>query len=403
MHLLFITTSNLTTNPRLVKEIKLAHKHNIKSTVISFDFGGWSTSIDKELKSNLSDIDFRIITDSRKELFQWIVATSVFYFSKILYWLVPSSIFAAGLSSDKRCSMLIKQLLKVDAKFDLVVAHNLGTLLPAALFSRRHNLPFAFDLEDYHPGEAYAMNSLFERDRRISLMKLLLPKAWYISFASPLIGKYTLDLIPELDSKRLFLVNNSFPANEFAEPSISADDKIAFVWFSQNIAQGRGLELVLPVLSQYNQEVSLTLIGNLDKQFYNDFLKKYDGFVTYMRPLSQPGLHATLKDYEVGLAIELSTTDENREICLTNKIFAYAQAGLYILATDTKAQIDFFKNKCTLGKTFSQSSKSFEEALLSLIQRKREMRQLKDFRYKFGCDLAWEKESEKLLNRWKMI
>ncbi len=50
-----------------------------------------------------------------------------------------------------------------------------------------------------------------------------------------------------------------------------------------------------------------------------------------------------MSDFDIGLAIEDPTADENRNICLTNKIWSYFQAGLYIVATNTLAQQQFMQ------------------------------------------------------------
>jgi hypothetical protein len=51
----FITTSNLAANPRLVKEIELARDMNFKISVIQFLFQGWSCELTKNLMSKHSD------------------------------------------------------------------------------------------------------------------------------------------------------------------------------------------------------------------------------------------------------------------------------------------------------------------------------------------------------------
>ena len=60
--------------------------------------------------------------------------------------------------------------------------------------------------------------------------------------------------------------------------------------------------------------------------------------------MKQEALHDFLNQMDIGLALENTAADHNRNICLTNKILAYAQAGLYIFATDTYGQSQFLNS-----------------------------------------------------------
>ena len=105
-----------------------------------------------------------------------------------------------------------------------------------------------------------------------------------------------------------------------------------FVWFSQQIDKGRGLELILPVLDQFRDQIELHLIGNPKKQFEEEFLEERK-FIFLHNTMPQSELHIILSEYDVGLALEPGK-DLNNKLAISNKIFAYAQAGLHVLATD---------------------------------------------------------------------
>ena len=108
-------------------------------------------------------------------------------------------------------------------------------------------------------------------------------------------------------------------------------------------------------------------------------------------------------NYDVGLAMELSTADENRNLCLTNKIFAYLQSGLYILATDTQAQKRFMDEHARHGVVCGQSVEALSSAMAELVKDKTRIRSGKDERYKLADDVCWENECGKLselIERW---
>jgi hypothetical protein len=173
------------------------------------------------------------------------------------------------------------------------------------------------------------------------------------------------------------------------------------VWFSQNIAAGRGLELVLPVLYQFKEHVQLNLVGNLYPQFYNDFLVQYADILKITEPMPQAGLNKYICGFDIGLAIEQKASDFNRDICLTNKIFAYAQAGLYILATNTSAQTFFMEEHAGLGVVSGQSTIEMEKTIRNLLTNIETIRKEKKNRFEYAKKLGWESESQKLAGVWQ--
>ncbi|MFN8256710.1 MAG: hypothetical protein U0W24_13530 [Bacteroidales bacterium] len=233
-------------------------------------------------------------------------------------------------------------------------------------------------------------------------MQRLLPHAAYISYASPQIGEYSLKLLPPGNIPPHFLVNNCFGRDEFQlEENNSMEVK--FVWFSQNISAGRGLELLLPALYKFKDKVKLVLIGNLYSSFYSDFLSGFSEILQIYEPLPQVDLNRLVCHFDLGLAIELKSADLNRDICLTNKIFTYAQAGLYILATNTSAQELFMSEHRELGEVSGQTPQEMEKVIKDIIENIDTIRKNKKNRFEYAKKLSWENEGEKLLKAWKEI
>jgi glycosyltransferase involved in cell wall biosynthesis len=233
-------------------------------------------------------------------------------------------------------------------------------------------------------------------------MKTFLPKTAYFSYASPLIGKHSLELFSGSKIPDNLLINNCFSENEF-EFHENDVEKIQFVWFSQNIAAGRGLERALPALYEFKDQVQLNLIGNLYPEFYNNFLIQYADILQIIEPLPQKELNKYICQFDIGLAIELATADYNREICLTNKIFAFSQAGLYILATNTSAQKQFMEEHKESGIVSGQSIEEMQEKVSFIIQNIETIRKDKKKRFENAKKLSWESESQKLVEIWAKI
>ena len=241
-----------------------------------------------------------------------------------------------------------------------------------------------------------------EKSRREFLLKKILPKAGFITYASPLIGEYSLNLIPDYPKEKSALINNCFFASDFSFKE-NHNEKISFVWFSQNITAARGLEVIVPFLYHNKKKVHLTLIGHLYQSFYDDFLAAYKEVLTIIPPLSQDELHNQLAYYDVGLALEVKNSDLNKRLALSNKIFAYAQSGLFILASDTEAQNRFIEDNPLLGIVVNLESPDLSTSVEHLLNNIQEIRKLKKERFDYAKKLSWDHESQKLMEIWEKM
>lgn len=392
--ILFLTTNNITTNPRLQKELLFFSRHNKKNDFIGFILGNWSDEIEKSYNNKIN-ADFTYIDISKKRSLNVIVSTLISKISKILNKIFKKNLFLSALSHNKRTFLIIRQLKKKKIITDLIIAHNLGALYPAFLMSKKFKIPFIFDVEDYHPGEAGC--SPAEERRRELLMKKILPQAFMVTYASPLIGKYTMELVGNVDESNYLLINNSFDSNEFHFEQ-NTSNKVRFVWFSQNISSGRGLELALTALQKFKDNVEVHLVGNLYQEFWGNFLHNYKDFVTIHLPMPQNQLHSFICSCDTGLAIEISTVDLNKQIALSNKIFAYSQAGLFVLATDTPAQKKYIEQNSSLGIISQQNTKDFENNIQYILENITSIRQNKLQRFEYSKKFDIKNEIKKVYN-----
>jgi glycosyltransferase involved in cell wall biosynthesis len=401
--ILFITTANLASNPRLLKELRLAKKLGYQYTFVGFDLGNWSELLEPEIRNEFADSNLHYLSATRKSFFPWLLSSASEWFFKLTYPLTGSFLVANALGSSKRSFQLLFFLLFSRSKADLIIGHNLGALYPCYLYAAWLRIPFGFDIEDYHPGESINTDCVNEKKRREYVLKKLLPKCVYFSFASPLIGSAIKQLLTSTSLPENIFIGNSFPEEEFIIPSLEKSSKLAFVWFSQNINAGRGLELVIPTMYKYKEQVKLVLIGNLNTNFFEKFLKPYKDVLELVAPLSQKELHNSFRHYDIGMAIDLNQADYNREIALTNKIIAYLQAGLFIFATDTPAQVQFIADFPEHGLCVPQNEADIEDAIGTLLEKKKIIREQAISRYEMGKNVSWEIEEQKLSAVWKKI
>jgi len=362
---------------------------------VGFSFNNWSDEIDLKYGSEYSNIDFTYISATRKPFLHWFFSTVSQIVCKSIYFIFEYNLLVNAYASDKRSFLLNLYLLNKKPTFDLIVAHNFGALYPAWRISKKRNIPFAFDVEDYHPGELIAKNNRVEKNRRTILMQKLLPEAACVSFAGRPIFEKMESILSKNSIRNPLVINNCFPKGDFVEPKVT-EGKIKMVWFSQYITDKRGLEEFIPVLEGFKRNLSITLVGSLREDFYRRFLSNFS--VSEIKAsLPQIELHSYLSGFDIGLASEIGSIDENKQLAVSNKIYAYAQAGLFILATDTTGQSLFIKSNPGLGILTKSNKDEIYQSIKHIIQNIDEIRRTKSDRFENGKKLAWENESTKLL------
>ena len=117
--------------------------------------------------------------------------------------------------------------------------------------------------------------------------------------------------------------------------------------------------------------------------------------------MAQHKLHSILSNFDIGLALETKTSDYNRDICLTNKIWSYLQSGIYILASPTRAQQEFIKEYSSYGEVLFDDKKQSILQIEELIQRKEQISQGLRKRHLLNDFVNWENESNKLIPIWR--
>ena len=392
-NILFVTTANLTTNPRLLKELQLMNKQ-YQCSFVGFRLGNWSDENDELIRKDLSSVTFFYLSALRKPFFPWLISSLVQKIAIYLGSVISQSLLLNALANDKRAWLLKQYFHRQSQEYDLIIAHNIGTLVPVWRYSKITNTPFSFDVEDYHPGELkFEFNQKAKAGVELMLKKVL-PEALFITYASKPIGNAILDLVGEKNVYNRLYTRNSFYNYEFIEPT-PVNGKVKFVWFSQYITEKRGLEVLVPLLEKYKDAIELTLIGELRISFFKSFLEQYP-FVQIKQPLLQKELHAELSNYDVGLAVEIDAVDGNKGLTLSNKIFAYAQAGLFVFASDTLGQQQFINENEWVGISSKLSDQVIDQKLKWLIHNKEDIRIGKMDRYKRAKEFRWEVDAEKL-------
>ena len=398
MKLLFISTLNLATNPRFFKEIRLALDHGLNVDVICFEFDNWSYQFNQELKEQIAGANLYVIPAGRKPFLPWAksVGLEKLYRYGANFLNLPLALKSKGIS--RRSGLLVKAINHLKGNYDLVIGHNPGALYPAFYAAKKFKAKAGFDVEDYHPGEG---DNKKEQQLTRSVMDELLPKMDYVSFAAPLIKQRHIQ-DGGVEGKNWFTILNYFPGRDFELAKQAGGSAVLkLVWFSQNINFKRGLEQIIPVLDHYRDKIELSLIGNCKEAFYVAYLQQRP-HIKIIPPQDQKSLHKMMQQFDIGLAIEPGK-DKNNFIALANKLITYFQAGLYILASDTPAHIDFFTMHPHNGTAASLDADNLPSILEKLLKDTDAIREGYPARFAKAQQYNWESESQKLLDHWQKI
>lgn len=396
--IVFISTHNLATNPRLVKEIELALQQNYRVEVVCYIFRNWSYEINKQMLRGLEErgVQFHCIEAGRENISDWFISVLKEKTFRLLSKVLPVTPSALANAASRRNNGLMKALKKITVA-DWVIGHNPGALWATLSAGKKLNCKAGFDVEDYHPGEGH---NVHVQKLTKKFMQLVLPKMNYVSFAAPLIMDEVKKDIA-CDHHNWFIVLNYFPAKEFALPESNLSGPLKLVWFSQNINSGRGLELVLPSVQSNSGKLELHLYGNVNDNFKKGYLDGMNNIFLH-GGVSQIQLHRELANFDIGLALDIPT-DKNRELAITNKLLTYFQAGLYVIASDIKSQKSFMASFPEMGICFDYERNDFEEIIKNILNKAEAIRESRQERFEKFRNNNWENESKKLIGIWGTI
>ncbi|MGI4019965.1 MAG: hypothetical protein ACRYFA_00520 [Janthinobacterium lividum] len=398
--IVLITSGQPSLNPRLVKEADALAKAGFAVTVIYQYWNDWGTEMDLQLLPSKKWKAIRVGGSPTKNNF--------------LYWLTKIRHKAAKLlvkqfgfkfklpeKAAGRCTfLLLKEALQQQA--DLYIAHNLAALPAAVLAAQKNKAKCGFDAEDFHRNETSDDPNNSDVLLKTFLEEKYFSKTNYLTASSLLITNLYQKIFP---SKKINTILNIFPAvKEVYMPVLKVNKTLKLVWFSQYIGLGRGLETVFEALSKVSAtDFELHLIGFLSAEMKhylagNSFPADIRSKIIIHPPVHPDQLIQLISQFDIGLATE-NSSPLNRDICLTNKIFSYIQAGLATLASDTKAQSQLLLEHPGIGKMYDKNSiTNLTETLNSFFTDPEMLLSCKKTAFELGQTvLNWETESVKFL------
>jgi glycosyltransferase involved in cell wall biosynthesis len=394
--IVLISSGQPSLNPRLVKEADSLTDNGYDVTVLYAYWNSWGTEIDKKLLPLKrwkavcigGDPDQKPIT---------------FFLSRLIHKLSLAVIkrtgnnFLARFAIARSSFFLLREAQKYKAQ--LYIGHNLGALPAAVQAAKKHNKLCGFDAEDFHRYET----SDNPNDKEVALKTYIenkyIPQTNYLSASSPQIAYAYHQLFPGKDPVVLL---NVFPKTaDFKQVNLNRSGPVKLFWFSQTIGANRGIEDIVNALQLVEAgHFELHLLGDHQPQtisFINE-LNICKAKIYYNTPIMPDALVEFASQFDIGLALE-DKIPYNRDICLTNKIFTYMQAGLGIIASDTTAQKELMSKFPETGNVYKKGEVTMLAQSLEYYFHNRDaLHKAKKASFETAHNkLNWEKESEKFL------
>ncbi|HQY06310.1 MAG TPA: glycosyltransferase [Lacunisphaera sp.] len=333
--ILILTSAHLCRNPRVVKEATTLGAAGYDVTVMSVSSQARFERMDRELMRGLPFqrvvIDYTASTPGAR-LADFLQRGATWVARRVCSELEFETAQTLGPA---------RALLRFARRFpaDLTIVH---TEIPiwAAQHLIKDGRRVAVDVEDW-----YSEDLLFA-DRRSRPLRMLrhaeqaaLRQASYSSATAQSMADA---LTNAYQCPPPIVLRNSFPLQPRSRVDFPATTGTPrFIWFSQTIGPGRGLELFFAAWARTSHPSQVYLLGDERPGYREKLLARLPParrgdlhFIPLVTPEQLPG---KLAEFDLGLALE-PRWPLNRNITVTNKILQYMNAGLAIIATDTAGQ-----------------------------------------------------------------
>jgi glycosyltransferase involved in cell wall biosynthesis len=399
--IVIVTSGQPSANPRVVKEATALDAAGYHVTVVYAPLSPWADEFDEQLFSSTPSI-------------QWIRAGAhpvkqpiEYKFARLrrkLYETIYKKAPALVIHKEYAFVLYAQELKKIAASLqaDVFIAHNLGALPAVAAASKKWATKAGFDAEDYHRGEAAIGSGHYNLS--VSIEHRYIPALTYISTASPLI---TATYRQHFSNKDFLTINNVFSKRYLQPVTENTGGELRLFWFSQTVGQNRGLEQVVAALNLLPAlQISLHILGECSATYSKQLSAQSNSpaAINFLPATSLENIFRVAASFDIGLASEVPYC-ENRDICLTNKLFTYLLSSLCLLASDTAAQQDFISTYPQTGLLYKHDDANDLAAKINMLYHDRSllMNYKRNAHAIASSTLNWEKESEKLLDKISTI
>jgi glycosyltransferase involved in cell wall biosynthesis len=394
--ILILTSAHLCRNPRVVKEATTLGAAGYEVTVMSTSVQTRFEQMDRELMRGLPCklmvLDYAADTT---------VARTADFFQRGATWAARKLCSSLGLETAQTLGPA-SALLRFARTFpaDLTIVH---TEIPiwAAQYLIQDGRRVAVDVEDWYSED------LLYADRQSRPLKLLRHAEEfalrYSAYTSATAQSMADALTAAYHCPPPIVIRNTFPLQPRSRADApSTNDPPRFIWFSQTIGPGRGLELFLAAWIRTTRPSQVYLLGD-DRPDYREKLvsrlpaaRRSD--LHFIPPVPPDELPSRLAEFDIGLALE-PRWPLNRNITISNKIFQYMNAGLAVVATNTDGQMEVMKAAPECGLLIvPHETAEYAQKLDTLLSDRRHLRATQlAARAAAEREFCWERETPRLL------
>ncbi len=401
MRIILVASAQPAANPRMMKEATALQEVGYHVTVVWSTIAPWADEFDQLIFNRNPAIDWiQAGYHHKHQKIQYFFARA-----RQKYWQIINRLFGNVFDASIKSQVLFSQELIKKAtgiKADLYIGHNLGALPAIVKAAKLHNAKSIFDFEDFHRGE-HRPGSL--QNKAVSDVEdKYIPHVHRITASSSMIAQAYENIYRD---KKIITINNVFPLSFAVKEVVNIPVKpLKLFWFSQYIGKKRGLQTILQAMSNFKKnEISLTLLGTVSNEL-SDYFKNYISVLQlsteqliFLVPVEESTIPEIASQHHIGICSEIAHI-ENRDLCLTNKLFMYLLSGNALLLSNTKAQQSFLNEYTDIGMLFEQKSvESISRALQFYIDHPDVLNQ-----HRFNAlqlaksKLNWDIESVKWLN-----
>jgi len=403
-NILLVSSGQPSANPRLVKEVSALVNEGYQVKVLYCPLSPWADEYDKILFKKYNNVEWiKVGFHPKNDRFKYLLARARQKIYKLVY-----KVFGDFKDTAIKSMVLFSQeLTKVALKHkaDVYIGHNLGALPAVIKAAKLRGAKASFDFEDFHRGEGKANEVPWVKTMQIE--NKYIPFLHSATAASPLINAAYKNLYPSLIIET---INNCFPLKyAVSEIKLMPTNPLKLFWFSQTIGKNRGLETVIQAMAKINT-TEFTILGyhtDSIKNYFLNYAKEYKvdpQRLHFLLPVDESEITSFASQHHIGLSTDIPITN-NRDICLTNKIFMYMLAGNAIILTKTKAHKLLIKENPGFGYLFNWTDdQELSEIFLNYQNTKNKLDDDRNTSFLLGKNVFnWDIEKIKLINNIKTI
>lgn len=224
---------------------------------------------------------------------------------------------------------------KVNSSTEIILCHDLHTLLGGVFYKKRNNVKLVYDASEL----AVERYSGFKRYFWSSILKYSLSYCDYIIHANKQREEYFNEK-HNIEKEKSIVIPN-YPTNIVLAPEKQSQNNKKLIYLG-TIIKNRGYEKIIELFKDLNNDFSVDFVGHANLPYKKELEKLIgdSGKIELKDPVPNNEIPKLLSNYDIGI-IYYEPVNLNNYYCAPNKIYEYLQNGLCIITNSLPFFIDF--------------------------------------------------------------